>query len=111
MSRWTDDDDVTANYHRGNPYSVEAHESIKAAKEAGQRLVRRMLEETYRADGLSCDEFEVITGMIHQSASARFSELKRDGVIVEITKRPTRRGRAAAVFGLVRYHNTLQPSL
>lgn len=106
MSRdWTDDDDITANYHGGNPESVAAHESVKDSKEAGQLLVRRMLEETYRDDGLSCDEFEVITGMIHQSASARFSELKRAGVIVEITKRPTRTGCAAVVFGLARYHS------
>lgn len=104
MSRdWNDDDDITANYHGGNPESAEAHEKVKESKAFLQRLVVDNITAN-EPDGYCCDEVEAITGRSHQSLSPRFTELKEQGVIVEIGKRATRTGCKAAVFGLADNH-------
>jgi hypothetical protein len=47
----------------------------------------------------TCDEFEQASGMLHQTASARFNDLKRYGVIVKSGLRlPTRSGRKADAY-------------
>ena len=53
------------------------------------------------ADGLTCDEIEVLTGLPHQSASARVVELhKRWSVVNTGYKRNTRLNCKASVYKL-----------
>jgi hypothetical protein len=53
--------------------------------------------------GITCDEVELKLGFSHQTASARMSEMKRDGVLVPTERlRATRSGRNARVLVLAR---------
>jgi Fic family protein len=48
--------------------------------------------------GLTCDELIQITGLLHQTASARMGELVKDGYLVDSgVKRKTRSGYPARV--------------
>src|ERR1043166_5743786 len=87
--------DITANYHRGNPQSVEAGQKAHKGAEIARK---RILEALRRSNGLSCDQLEELTGLSHQSCSARISELKREGKIVKAGTRQTRSGCNAAVY-------------
>src|ERR1017187_10099953 len=90
--------DITANYHGGNAQSVEAHESIIPLKliQRSRILALAARRGTY---GTTCDEAEIALDMTHQSCSARFSEMKRDGgLLATIDCRKTRSGRNARVF-------------
>jgi Fic family protein len=60
--------------------------------------IRNVISES--RDGLTCDEVEVLTGLKHQTASARIRELALLGVIQENGKRPTRSGRNAVIWRL-----------
>jgi predicted ArsR family transcriptional regulator len=97
---WDPEDDICENRHGGNPESAEAHESIAGGKRAAWNRIMRHLESCGDA---TCDEMEIALGMRHQSCSARFAELKAEGII-EATgeRRPTRSGRDARVFRLRR---------
>lgn len=59
---------------------------------------------TRGAHGATCDELELITGMTHQTASARVHELMRLGKLVaseadgKTIRRPTRSGSKATVW-------------
>lgn len=54
------------------------------------------------AGGLTCDEVEVQTGMLHQSASARIRTLAKAGYLRDSkVKRRTRTGRGAIVWMVV----------
>lgn len=92
------DDDITSHYHGGHPRSVEAHESIRGE---AKRVARARVYNYVHAQGLDgaiCDEAEIALSMSHQSCSARFSDLKRDDMIVETNQqRLTRSGRYATV--------------
>jgi|KBSMisStandDraft_5_1062788.scaffolds.fasta_scaffold70174_3 hypothetical protein len=94
------DDDITSNYHRGNSESLSAKElSRKNAKRDRQRIVA--LAGRYGQYGLICDEAERLLGLSHQTCSARFSELKRDGVLLPTNRtRKTRQNAAARVMVL-----------
>lgn len=48
--------------------------------------------------GATCDEVEQALGMSHQTASARIRELATDNHLDTNGERPTRTGRAAAVY-------------
>ena len=87
-------DDITANFHKGNERSVEAHASIKPTKAA---LLQRVIYAIKAAGpkGLTSDEAEVITGLSHQTVSARFTELRAAARLVFVEKRKTRSGRYA----------------
>lgn len=64
-------------------------------------LARRVLETVIRAGalGMTCDEIERVTGLPHQSASARVHELERARLIVNSGRtRATRAGRRARVW-------------
>ena len=92
------DFDVCENYHSGNAQSVEAHESIIPLKLIlrGRILALAARRGSY---GITCDEAEIALDMTHQSCSARFSELKRDGgMTITDSCRKTRSGRNASVF-------------
>jgi predicted ArsR family transcriptional regulator len=100
--RLAEEDDICRNYHGGEEFSVEANESVAPSK-AIQR--QRILRHLARVGNATSDETEEALGMLHQTASARFSELKRDGWIVPVlnadgkhVSRLTRHGRAAGVY-------------
>lgn len=51
------------------------------------------------AEGLTCDEVEVKTGLAHQTASARIREMVQKKILdVRGIRRPTRGGRSASVY-------------
>jgi hypothetical protein len=96
-------DDICRNYHGGNPESEEANLRANNNKSRDRRRIYLYLEAN--PDGASCDRIEVELGMPHQTASARCSELLRDGLVVrkprigggyERTK--TRTGSSAAIL-------------
>lgn len=89
--------DPTAEFHGGNRESVEAHDSIRSAK---QRLRKQVLDYI-KAHPFGCtsDEVEAALGLSHQTVSARMTELKADGQIVPTgERRKTRSGRNAGVY-------------
>lgn len=90
--------DICAANHGGNENSVEAHNSIKRGQ--AQEMRRRVLAfiQMRGAEGATCEECETALRMSHQTASARCSELKRDGLVHEAGSRKTRTGRNAAVL-------------
>lgn len=74
--------------------SIEANQSVD--KDRGRQLV---LDTLHKYGPLTCYEVEQITGLPHQSCSARFSDLKRLSLIEDTgDKRPTNTGRRAAVY-------------
>ena len=93
--------DITKNYHKGNPESVAAHASVTPVTRRGQILRVVAFVKSRGTDGATCDQTERALGMSHQTCSARFTDAKRDGLIVRdpaARRRPTRTGRMAAVF-------------
>ena len=59
--------------HNGTDTSREAAEAIRADLSRLHRLVIRTIGEAL--DGLTCKQIEQITGLSHQTASARLNEL------------------------------------
>jgi predicted transcriptional regulator len=100
-------DDICENYHGGNPESYEANEAT--AKERDRSKIYLALLEAAEK-GQTCDELEICLAMAHQTASARCSELLREGVVVrardgkgERLRRLTRQGCWASVLILARF--------
>jgi hypothetical protein len=90
--------------HNGSPTSREAAESVR---DHVSRLRAAVLDAIRSAGerGMTTDEVEVATGLIHQCASPRLIEIRRMGLIAEardatgeVVKRPTRTGRRAVVY-------------
>jgi hypothetical protein len=90
-----DDDDITRHYHRDNPRSAEANPSERAKSRDCNRI--RVFLFHRQRHGAICEEAERALNMIHETCSARFSELKRDGEIIVIGWRLTSRGNKADV--------------
>jgi Fic family protein len=74
------DEDITRNYHGGNPRSEEAHESTRRRKLRDQLRILQLLFKF--PEGLTCDEAEIMLNMSHQTCSARFSDMKKKGWIL-----------------------------
>jgi hypothetical protein len=74
-----DEGDICQRYHGGNEESYEAHAGTDKQRSYG--MILGYLRERW-GEGGTCDEIEIATGMPHQTASARCSELVRDGVVV-----------------------------
>lgn len=92
-------DDITANFHGGNAQSQAAYDSVGATKRrrTARLEILRLAEESGRT-GITADETINLLGMTHQSGSARFSELRRDGLLIPIGElRKTRSGEYAEV--------------
>ena len=90
--------DITQNYHRGNPESRAAKQLSRHNAERDRARILR-LAGVRGAAGLTCDEAERLLGLSHQTCSARFSELKRDKLLVPTQlRRPTRSGAQARVM-------------
>jgi len=93
-------DDITRNYHGGNPQSVEANKRTRKSQDRA-----RVLQHIWSCgrSGCTCYEAEIALGMRHQTCSARFSDLKNDGVIIGTGQtRPTDTGSPAEVCVLVK---------
>jgi hypothetical protein len=97
-----DDDDITFNYHRGNHESMIANTRTNKVRDRA-RIIAWLA--TQGLHGGTCYEARIELGMLHQTCSARFSELKKDKVIVPNGKqRLTNTGSPAAVCVLVLQH-------
>lgn len=90
--------DITRNYYRGNPESINAgRQNQHNAARQRQRILEIAIQRG--GYGVTCDEAECVLSMAHQSCSARFSELKRDGLLVPgLFTRQTRSGSNARVM-------------
>lgn len=86
------------------PAFVHGSDTSKAAADSiephAPTLRDRILDAIrVAADGLTCDEVEVLLDLRHQTASARLRELVRLGAVVDSgRRRPTRTGRNATVL-------------
>ena len=89
--------DICARRHGGVATSVAANRSIAGEKVGLRRMVLNCLTR-YHLDGATCEEVEFVCGLSHQTASARISELLRDGLITIRGQRPTSSGRMARVY-------------
>ena len=78
-------------------FSKEAKASL--SKEAKANLRATVLGAIRTYGPLNTDEIEERTGLRHQSASPEVLALRREGVLVQKGKRPTRSKRMAAVWG------------
>lgn len=87
--------DITANYHRGNSQSVQANKIAHKGKIGARDVI---LRELRIMPNLTCEEIEAVTGMSHQSCSARCADLKREGKIKIVGTRKTRSGSPASVY-------------
>ena len=88
-------DDVPAGREQT---SRDAFHSVQhsGARTGDQQRVLRYIGDQ---GGATCDEAEVALQLRHQTASARFNDLKRAGLIVKSgRRRPTRSGRKADVY-------------
>lgn len=85
------------------------HERVSTSEAAAvsiEKVANRLQQVTYDAirerekRGATDDELEQITGLKHQTVSARRRELYLRGLIVNDGERPTRSGRRAKVWVL-----------
>jgi hypothetical protein len=90
-------DDITRNYHGGNPRSAEAHEDTRRRKLRDQLRILQLMAKF--PEGLTCDEAEIFLNMSHQTCSARFADMKKKGWLLPTgQQRLTRSGSKADVF-------------
>ena len=89
--------DICRNYHGGDENSENANGMTNKQKD---RLAIMAHLET--VEDATCDEVEVALGMKHQTCSARFSEMKKDGEIYPTERRKTRSGCTAQAWSLWR---------
>lgn len=110
----TDDDDrqmvfdgmerSSKNEYVGAKYEPSSDTSKEAAKSIVPHLTELHLKVlsvfTDQGDfGATCDEVEILTGLLHQTASARINELvDKKEIIKNGKKRRTRSKRRAAVY-------------
>ena len=93
------DGDICEGRHGGADTSIAAHRSKSDDERVAMRA--RLLEyiRSRGAEGATADEVERRLGLPHQSASARISEMFRDGAIHDSgRRRKTAHGRAARVY-------------
>lgn len=92
--------DITRNRHRGADTSVAAFESTPPKRRAKQR--EEVLKIIKELRGATCEEVSRALDVCYTAASARMSELKRDGLIQDSGKRrPTSHGKAARVMEII----------
>lgn len=95
-------------YGGAAPFEKDS-ETSKEAAEAIEPFASSMLWRVVAAmtvagrEGLTCDECEVALELRHQTASARVREAVLKGLIIDSGRtRPTRSGRKASVYVLVK---------
>jgi predicted ArsR family transcriptional regulator len=80
--------------------SIAAYESLKSETKA--RRDQRILAYIQTNGGATCCEVETALGMLHQSASATITHLRKAGYIVDTgERRPTNTGRMAIVWQVI----------
>jgi hypothetical protein len=91
--------------YRGHPPAVSGSDTSEGAAESMDQHAGRLRERVYELIemagqvGRTCDELEAATGLVHQTCSARVTELKHAGRIVDSgLRRRTRTGRGATVW-------------
>lgn len=90
--------DITARYHGGDALSAAAFEATPAQR---QQRDRSRIEFSLRNDGPgTCQQLEDRTGLSHESCSARISEMRKAGDVVEIGRATNRSGRSARVHAM-----------
>jgi hypothetical protein len=87
--------DICQNNHGGNEYSAAAH---RVTNKEGK--FRKIVDFLCVNGPATCEEIVNSTGMVHQTASARVSELKAANVVVAIGERKTSRGCNAQVWAI-----------
>lgn len=90
-----ENNDICARNHGGNEQSVDANRVTSKHKDK-----LRILDYLRSVVDSTCDEAEKALGLSHQTCSARFSELKKEGRIVPTVKRSTPTGCKAQAWGL-----------
>ena len=85
--------DICAARHKGEEMSVAANPAESTKSERRGAILRLL-----RHGAFTCEEAEVHCAMSHQTCSARFSELKRDGLIKQVGKQKNRSGRYAKTY-------------
>lgn len=89
---------VQGTPHNGTDTSRAAAASVRFQAPADREAVMRVVVAAGRR-GATCDECEVVTGLLHQNCSARVRDLVLSGYIEDSgQRRPTRTGRAARVY-------------
>lgn len=90
-------DDICRNNHGGNAQSEVANVRTRKSRDRS-RIYAYVHAQGWR--GATCDEVTHALGMETNTTYPRFSELKRDGDLIDTAqRRPTRRGNCpAAVF-------------
>lgn len=85
-------------FAEGSTTSEEAADSVAPAAASLRERVYACIDQAGES-GLTCDEIEVLTGLAHQTASARCRELVlADRIYATEKVRKTRRGRNAQVY-------------
>ncbi len=88
--------DICASRHQGNEFSTEANPNPHQKSRDRLKIVLHI-----RANGpRTGEEIGNDLTMCYSTVSARMSELKRDGVIIKVGRRPTATGATAGVFAL-----------
>lgn len=89
---------LRAPYARGSDTSKAAGQSVEIC--SGTLRARCLGHIVDRASyGMTCDELEAMSGLMHQTASARVYELHKLGAIYDSgRRRKTRSGRKATVW-------------
>lgn len=89
-------DDITWNYHKGHPLSSEANAHTRKEVDRAELYRFVFAQGIY---GATADEADQALGKGHQTTSARFSDLKRAGELIDTgQRRKTRKHCKAAVF-------------
>lgn len=88
-------DDVCKNNHKGSEESEAAHRVTNKERDA-----KAILTYLATVKDATCDEIEVALNLRHQTASARWSDLKKAGMLVATTQRKTRANCLARAYRL-----------
>ena len=91
------DKDICARRHKGSPESTGANKRIAPLKEGLRRKVYVFIS-LFGPQGASCEDVERGLGLKHQTASARVSELRRDGWIASVGRGKTSSGAGCTLF-------------
>ncbi len=76
-----DEYDICERLHKGNPESVAANTKASKHKRSNKR---RIIKAVLLCGDCTCEELEGLLGLSHQTTSARLSDLKRDGAILQV---------------------------
>ena len=86
-----------------NPELLTSDLAYQSIQDIRSTLCKKVYQYIEDIGGATCDEAELGLGISHQTCSARFNDLKKQGLIEASGKRrPTRSGRMANVYNVDR---------